>query len=75
MRNMALLIEVLDEAMRLLPPTVPSFTKLKLYEPILNIRREPRVDAHGLKTRRSSHAGKKSPWVDIPPLALTEKED
>jgi hypothetical protein len=69
------LIEVLDEALRLLPPTVPAFTKIKVYEPILNIRREPRVDAHGLKTRRSSHAGKKSPWVDIPPLALTEKED
>jgi hypothetical protein len=50
----ALLIEVLDEALRLLPPTVPSFTKLKLYdEPIPNIRRRKRVDANGLKTRRS----------------------
>jgi hypothetical protein len=50
----ALLIEVLDEALRLLPPTVPSFTKLKIYdEPIPNIRRRKRVDAHGLKTRRS----------------------
>ena len=50
----ALLIEVIDEALRLLPPTVPSFTKLKIYdEPIPNIRRRKRVDAHGLKTRRS----------------------
>jgi hypothetical protein len=50
----ALLIEVLDEALRLLPPTVPSFIKLKIYdEPIPNIRRRKRVDAHGLKTRRS----------------------
>jgi hypothetical protein len=50
----ALLIEVLDEALRLLPPTVPSFTKLKLYdEPIPNIRRRKRVDANGLQTRRS----------------------
>jgi valyl-tRNA synthetase len=50
----ALLIEVLDEALRLLPPTVPTFTKLKIYdEPIPNIRRTKRVDAHGLKTRRS----------------------
>jgi len=53
MRNMALLIEVLDEAMRILPPTIPVFTKLKTYEPILDIRRGKRVDAHGLKTRRS----------------------
>ena len=53
MRNLALLIEVLDEAMRLLPPTVPTFTKLETYEPILNIRRRKRVDANGLKARRS----------------------
>jgi hypothetical protein len=50
----ALLIEVLDEALRLLPITVPSFTKLKIYdEPIPNIRRRKRIDANGLKTRRS----------------------
>jgi valyl-tRNA synthetase len=50
----ALLIEVLDEALRLLPPTVPTFTKLKIYdEPIPNIRRRKRVDANGLQTRRS----------------------
>jgi hypothetical protein len=53
MRNLALLIEVLDEAMRILPPTVPSFTKLKIYEPLPNLRRRKRVDANGLKTRRS----------------------
>jgi hypothetical protein len=53
MQNIALLIEVLDEAMRLLPPTVPTFTTLKTYEPLLDIRRRKRVDAHGLKTRRS----------------------
>jgi len=53
MRNIALLMEVLDEAIRILPPTVPSFTKLKTYEPILDIRRRERVDANGLKTRRS----------------------
>ena len=53
MRNMALLVEVLDETMRLLPPTVPSFTKLKIYESIPNLRRRKRVDANGLQTRRS----------------------
>ena len=65
MRNMALLIEVLDEAMRLLPPTVPSFTKLKLYEPILNIRRGKRPDANGLKTRRSKAFSSKPPRMDL----------
>jgi hypothetical protein len=56
----ALLIEVLDEALRLLPPTVPSFTKLKLYdEPIPNIRRRKRVDANGLQTRRSKASNSK----------------
>jgi hypothetical protein len=30
-RSHALLIEVLDEALRLLPPTIPTFTKLKIY--------------------------------------------
>ena len=35
----ALLIEVLDEALRLLPPTVPVFTKLKIYaEPTTNLQ-------------------------------------
>jgi valyl-tRNA synthetase len=35
----ALLIEVLDEALRLLPPTVPTFTKLKIYaEPTPNLQ-------------------------------------
>jgi hypothetical protein len=53
-RNLALLVEVLDETMRLLPPTVPSFTKLKIYdEPIPNLRRRKRTDANGLQTRRS----------------------
>jgi hypothetical protein len=74
-RGRKLLIEVLDEALRLLPPTIPTFNKLKIYEPISNLRRAKRVDAHGLKTRRSSHAGKKSPWVDIPPIALTKEDD
>jgi hypothetical protein len=39
MRNLALLIEVLDETMRLLPPTIPTFTKLKTYTtPVSNLR-------------------------------------
>jgi hypothetical protein len=66
MRNMALLVEVLDETMRLLPPTVPSFTKLKIYdEPIPNLRRRKRVDANGLKARRSKAFNAKPPRLDI----------
>lgn len=66
MKNIALLIEVLDEAMRLLPPTIPSFTKLKRYdEPIPNLRRRKRADAHGLKTRRSGASDKKPTGLDI----------
>ena len=66
MRNIALLIEVLDEAMRILPPTVPVFTKLKTYdEPIPNLRRRKRVDAHGLKARRSEAFNAKPPRLDL----------
>ena len=66
MRNLALLIEVLDEAMRLLPPTVPSFTKLKIYdEPIPNLRRRKRADAHGLKTRRSRAFSENLPRLEL----------
>lgn len=64
MRNLALLIEVLDEAMRLLPPTVPTFTKLKTYEPIPNLQRRKRADAHGLKTRRSKAFNTKTRGLD-----------
>jgi hypothetical protein len=62
---MALLIEVLDEAMRILPPTVPSFTKLKIYEPLPNLRRKQRVDANGLKARRSKAFSAKPPRMDL----------
>lgn len=58
MRNMALLIEVLNEAMRLLPPTVPSFTKLKIYEPLTSLQRGKRTDANGLKARRTKQLKK-----------------
>jgi hypothetical protein len=65
MRNIALLIEVLDEAMRILPPTVPTFTKLKAYEPLPNLRRRKRPDAHGLKTRRSKAFSAIPPRLDL----------
>ena len=31
-KSHALIIEVIDEALRLLPPTIPVFTKLKIYD-------------------------------------------
>jgi hypothetical protein len=65
MRNMALLVEVLDETMRLLPPTIPSFTKLKIYESIPNLRRRKRTDANGLKARRSKAFNAKPPRLEF----------
>ena len=70
-----LLLEVLDEALRLLPPTVPSFIKLKTYEPIPNLRRRKRVDAHGLKTRRSTPNRNGTQWLDIQALPLAKEDD
>ena len=59
MRNIALLIEVLDEAMRLLPPTIPVFTKLKTYEPILDLQRRQREDECGPQARGSEDIDRK----------------
>ena len=76
MRNTdKLLIEVLDEALRLLPPTVPLFTKLTVYEPISNLRRKPRADANGLKARRSSANSRGAQWLDIQTISLAQKDD
>lgn len=72
----ALLIEVIDEAMRLLPPTIPTFTKLKIYdEPIPNIRRTKRIDANGLKARRSKSNRKWEGWVDVQTFTLQKEDD
>jgi hypothetical protein len=50
----ALLIEVLDEALRLLPPTIPVFTKLKIYaEPTPNL--QPRKVTN-VRERRSDRS-------------------
>jgi hypothetical protein len=70
-----LLLEVLDEALRILPPNVPSFTKLTKYEPISSLRRKPRADAHGLKARRSTGARKWESWVDVQTISLTQEND
>jgi hypothetical protein len=70
-----LLLEVLDEALRLLPPNVPSFTKLNKYEPVPNLRRKPRPNASGLKARRSTGARKWESWVDVQTISLTQEND
>jgi hypothetical protein len=50
----ALLIEVLDEALRLLPPTIPVFTKLKIYdEPIFNTQRRKVTNVRERRSDRS----------------------
>ena len=76
MRNDSqLLLEVLDVALKLLPVDVPSFTKLNKYEPISNLRREPRTHASGLKARRVPTAAKGTQWLDIQALPLTKEDD
>lgn len=76
MRNShKLLLEVLDEALRLLPPTVPSFTRLNNYESVPNLRRKPRAHASGLKARRSPSNSRGSQWMDIQALPLTQEAD
>ena len=65
--------EITDLALAFLPTIVPQFGKLSAYEFVPNIRREQRVDANGLKTRRSSGHRKWESWVDVQVIAF-EKE-
>ena len=65
--------EIVSEVIRFLPPTVTEFGKLTEYAPVSNLRREPRVDANGLKARRSTGARKWESWVDVQTITF-EKE-
>ena len=65
--------EIVSEVIRFLPPTVPEFGKLTEYAPVSNLRRESRVDANGLKARRSTGARKWESWVDVQTITF-EKE-
>jgi hypothetical protein len=70
-------IEVLDEALRLLPKSkyyIPKFEDHK-FEYIPNLRREPRANAQGLKTRRSKPNRQWESWVDVQTFTLQEKAD
>ena len=65
--------EIVLETLRNLPPTITEFGKLTEYAPVSNLRREPRVDANGLKARRSTGARKWESWVDVQTITF-EKE-
>jgi hypothetical protein len=73
--NYLQLEEIVDEALRLLPPTMPEFRKLTIYEHIRDIRRAKRKDAGGLKTRRSSPNRRLEDWVDVQTITLKEDDD
>jgi len=63
--NRLQLEEIVDEALKHLPLFVPKFKNLESFSDVPNIRREPRVDANGLKARRSTPNRKWETWVDV----------
>jgi len=63
--NRLQLVEIVDEALKHLPITIPKFSNLKSFSNVPDIRREQRIDANGLKTRRSTGNSKWESWVDI----------
>jgi hypothetical protein len=70
-------IEVLDEALRLLPKTkyyIPKFEECR-FEYVSDLRRESRVNAKGLQTRRSKPNRKWESWVDVQTFTLQEEVD
>ena len=76
MRRRLQVIEVLNEALSLLPKPkyyVPKFGDDK-FEYVPNLRREPRVDAQGLKKRRSKPNRQWESWVDVQTITLREED-
>jgi len=70
-------IEVLDEALRLLPKTkyyIPKFEEHK-FEYVPSLRRKPRANAQGLKARRGGSNRKWESWVDVQTFTLQEETD
>jgi hypothetical protein len=65
--------DVVSETLKFLPPTVPEFRKLTNYAAVPSLRREPRVNAQGLKARRSKANRKRESWVDVQTITF-EKE-
>jgi hypothetical protein len=76
MRRRLQVIEVLNEALSLLPKPkyyVPKFGDDK-FEYVPNLRREPRADAQGLKKRRSKSNRQWESWVDVQTITLREED-
>jgi hypothetical protein len=70
-------LEVLDETLRLLPKPkyyIPKFEECK-FEYIPDLRRKQRVNAKGLKARRSKPNRQWESWVDVQTFTLQEKID
>ena len=70
-------LEVLDEALRLLPKPkyyIPKFEECK-FEYIPDLRQKPRANAQGLKARRSGSNRKWESWVDVQTFTLQEETD
>ena len=67
-------IEVLDEALSLLPKPkyyIPKFED-HYFEYVPNLRREPRANAQGLQKRRSKPNRQWESWVDVQTFTLQE---
>ena len=65
-------IEVLDEALSLLPKPkyyIPKFED-HYFEHVPNLRREPRANAQGLQKRRSKPNRQWESWVDVQTFTL-----
>jgi hypothetical protein len=76
-RHKLQLIEVLDEALQLLPKPkyyIPKFED-HYFEFVPNLRRKQRTYAQGFKTRRSRPNRKYENWVDVQTITLQEETD
>jgi len=77
MRRRLQILEVLNEALSLLPKPkyhVPKFEDDK-FEYVPNLRRKPRADAQGLKKRRSKPNRQWESWVDVQTFTLQKETD
>jgi hypothetical protein len=73
--NRLQLTEIVDEALKYLPITVSKFSNLTSFSNVPNIRREQRVNADGLKARRSTGARKWESWVDVQTITFEKETD
>jgi len=77
MRRRLQVLEVLNEALNLLPKPkyyIPKFEDHK-FEYVSSLRRKPRANAQGLYTRRSKPNRQWESWVDVQTFTLQEEAD